>query len=258
MRVYRRFLVVLIAVALCTILPPITSVPFQQQETPSVIKEVIIQTSLSYQWLSPITHISTVILLILLYRFGSKVWRVTDAYFSLLFLFFAFGQNIAVTANYGLSVITGNLVMVLVTGLFWVWEVYKPLNEYVFCALPLWRYWVVPFTFLAFWFPVNADLSPDLSPVLLLTSSYGVAFCPTTPVVIAILTLIYPKVNRPLLMVTSLVGLLIGLFNSLSVVVMSGYTLWMLFLHTPLIFISLYGLFIPRLVKNVTPGMVKI
>lgn len=130
MRVDRRFLFVLVAVALCTFLPPITSVPFQQQETPSVIKEVIIQTSLAYQWLSPVTHISTVILLILLYRYGSKVGRVTDAYFSLLFLFFAFGQNIAVTENYGLSVITGNLVMVLVTGLFWVWEVYKPLNEY--------------------------------------------------------------------------------------------------------------------------------
>jgi len=258
MRVDRKFLFVLVALALCTFLPPITSVPFQQQETPLVIKEVIMQTSLTYQWLSPVIHISTVMLLILLYHCGSKIGRVTDAYFSLLFLFFAFGQNIAVTERYGLAVITGNLVMVLAVSLFWIWEVYKPRNEYIFRSLPLWRYWVVPFAFLAFWFPVNADLAPDISPVLLLTSSYGVAFCPTTPVVIAILTLIYPRVNKPLLMVTSLVGLLIGLFNSLSLVVMPGYTLWMLFLHTPLIFVSLYGLFIPRLAKNVSSRMEKI
>jgi hypothetical protein len=79
-------------------------------------------------------------------------------------------------------------------------------------------------------------------------------FCPTAPVVIALLTLIYPSVNKPLLRVTSFVGLIIGLFNVMSFFVMPGYPLWLLILHTPLIFISLYGLLLPLIVKNNIPS----
>ncbi|MCJ7718613.1 hypothetical protein MUO69_01640, partial [Candidatus Bathyarchaeota archaeon] len=78
-------------------------------------------------------------------------------------------------------------------------------------------------------------------------------YCPTTPLIIAILTLIYPKVNMLVLRTTSLVGLVIGLFNAMSFFIMPGYTLWNLILHTPLIFISAYGLLIPILVKKNIP-----
>ena len=243
----RKFMIILVTVFLCTFLPTIASVPFPAEETPLVIKEVILETSKMYMWLSPVVHVSTVILLVALYGYGRKLGRIVDAYFGILFLFFAFAQHIAVTEHYGFVAVTGNLVMILIVGLFWMWETYKPRNEYAFHRLPMWRYWVLPFAFIAFWFPVGADLGPDLNPILLLTSSYGVAFCPTTPVVVAILTLIYPRVNKHLLTVTSLTGFLIGLFNAISLVVMPGYTLWMLFLHVPLIIVSLYGLLIPRI-----------
>jgi len=246
----RKSLVLFIVLFLCIFLPPITSKPFPSQETPLVIRDVIIQTT--YLWLSPIVHVATIILLIALYRYGPKIGRIADAYFGILFLFFAFGQNIAVTENYGLAVVTGNLVLVLIVGLFWMWEVFRPRNEYVFQRLPLWRYWVIPFSILAFWFPLNPDASPNFSPLLLLTSSFGVQVCPTAPVVIAILTLIYPRVNRYILTVTSFVSLLIGLFNVMSLFVMPGYTLYVLILHTPLIFISIYGLLIPMVVKKNT------
>jgi len=252
MKENRKFFITHVALFLCTFLPPITSVPFTAQETPLIIRDVIIQTSAAYRWLSPIVHVATVIMLAALYRYGWKMGRIVDAYFGILFLFFAFSQHIAMTENYGLAVITGNVVMILIVGLSWMWEAFRPLNEYVFQRLPAWRYWVVPFAILAFWFPVNIDLSPNLSPILLLTSSFGVMFCPTTPVVIAVLTLIYPRVNRYLLSITSLVGLLIGLFNAMSFFVMPGYTLWILFLHTPLIFISIYGLLLPRILRAIS------
>ncbi len=250
MEANKKVLIVLLVVVLCTFLPPITSVPFPAEETPLVIKEVISETSDRYMWLSPAVHISTVMLLIALYRDRRKLGRIVDAYLAILFLLFAFGQNIAVTEHYGFAAVTGNLAMILIAGLFWMWETYRPRNEYVFQRLPVWRYWVVPFAFLAFWFPVGADLGPDFSPLLLLTSSYGVAFCPTTPVVVALLTLVYPRVNKPLLTVTSLVGFLIGLFNAASLFIMPGYTVWMLFLHAPLILVSLYGLLIPKIVAD--------
>lgn len=243
----KKILGIYIVLLLCIFLPPITSKPFVQQDTSLVIREVITQTT--YLWFSPIIHVATIMLLLVFYLYGRKTGRIADAFFAVLFLFFALGQNIAVTENHGFAVVTGNLVMILVVGLFWVWEAYKPQNEYVFHQLSLWRYWIIPFCLLAFWFPLNADGSPNFSPLLLLTSDFGVMFCPTAPVVIAILTLIYPRVNRRLLNITSFVSLLVGLFNAMAPFVMPGYTFYMFILHIPLIAIPLYGLLMPILVK---------
>jgi len=246
----KKHLLTLLLLFLCSFLPPYASVPFKQQETMLVIRDVFIQTSASYLWLSPVVHVTTILLIISIFLYGRRMGRITDAYFGILFLFMAFGNHIAITESYGLVVITGNLVQIAVVGLFWFWEVLKSQNVYVFKRLPLWRYWVIPFAILAFWSPINADLSPNFSPLLLLTSSFGVMFCPTTPVVIAILTLIFPRVNNFVLRVTSFVGFLIGLFNAISLFTMPGYSLWNFILHIPLISISLYGLIIARMVRN--------
>ncbi len=250
MKESRKTLLIFIILLICIFLPTLATVPFAQEETTLVIRDVFMRTSVAYLGLSPAIHVITILLIVALYRYGSRVGKVADAFFGILFLFFAFGNHIAITENYGLVVLTGNLVPILIVGLFWMWEVYKPLNAYVFQRLPAWRYWVLPFVFLAFWSPINAELSPDFNPLLLLTSSFGVMYCPTTPLIIAVLTLIYPRVNIFLLRITSFVGLLIGLFNAMSFFMMPGYTLWNLILHTPLIFISAYGLLIPIPVKK--------
>jgi hypothetical protein len=253
MKEARKTLLILVVLSVCTFLPTLSEVPFAQQDSTLVIREVFTQTSVAYLWLSPTIHVVTIMLVVALYRYGSRIGRAADAFFGILFLFFAFGNHIAVTEDYGLVVLTGNLVPILIVGLLWMWEVYKPLNEYIFRKLPAWRYWVLPFVFLAFWSPINAELGPDFNPFLFLTSSFGVMYCPTTPLIVAILTLIYPRVNMLLLRITSFVGLLIGLFNAISLFTMPGYTLWNLILHTPLILISAYGLLITILVKKDTP-----
>jgi hypothetical protein len=250
MKERNKTLLILVALFICSFLPVFAASPFSQQDSSLVIKEVLMKTSVAYLWLSPIVHIVTVTLLVALYLYGSKAGRVVDAFFAILFLFIAFSNHIAVTDTYGLTVVTGNLIPILIVGLFWVWEIYKPKNNYVFERLPAWRYWVLPFAFLAFWSPIDAQLNPNFNSLLFLNSSFGVMYCPTTPVIIALLTLIYPMVNKYVLRTTSFVGLMIGLFNVMSYFTMSGYTLWNLVLHTPLIFISLYGLLIPILVKK--------
>jgi hypothetical protein len=245
-----KTLVILGVLLICSFLPVLATSPFSQQDSSLVIKEVLMKTSVAYLWLSPIVHVFTVVLLVALYFYGSRVGRVADGFFAILFLFIAFSNHIAVTDTYGLAVLTGNLVPILILGLFWVWEVYRPQNNYFFERLPAWRYWVLPFAFLAFWSPVDAQLNPDFNPLLLLTSSFGVMYCSTTPVIVALLTLIYPRVNGYVLRTTSFVGLIMGLFNVMSYFTMPGYTLWNLVLHTPLILISLYSLLIPILVKT--------
>jgi len=173
MKESRKTLLVLIVLLFCTFLPTLAAVPFAQKESTLVIRDVFMQTSVAYLWLSPTIHVITVVLLVALYGYGSRVDRIADVFFGILFLFFAFGNHIAVTENYGLVLLTGNLVPILIVGLFWMWEVYKPLNEYVFQRLSPWRYWVLPFIFPAFWSPTNTELSPDFNPLLLLTCSFG-------------------------------------------------------------------------------------
>ena len=194
-------------------------------------------------------HISTLAVLLLLAVYGKRAGRIFDAHFAVVFTMIAVINNVAVTETYGLVILTGNLVPFSIVAIFWIWETYRPRNNFEFPRLAAWRYWVVPFAILAFWFPVSQDGGPDFNPLLLLTSDYGVFFCPTTPVVLAILTLIYPAVNRDLLAVTGLTGLLIGIFNAMSVFTMPGYTIWLLVVHVPLIAVSLYGLVLPKFLE---------
>jgi len=246
----RKKLLFLIILLLSFFIPPFTSVSVPAEDSSLVIRDVLIQTSVAFLWFSPVVHVAVVILFIALFQFGSRVGRIADAFFGILFIFLAISNHVAVTESYGFTVIIGNLIPILMVGLFWLWEVLKSQNEYVFQRLPVWRYWVLPFAFLSFWFPINVDLSPNFSPLLLLTSQFGVMYCPTTPVIIALLTLIYSRVNKFLLLVTSLVGFIMGLFNAISLFTMPGYTLWNFILHIPLILISIYGLLITRIVKN--------
>jgi hypothetical protein len=235
------------AVVVSNFLPMLVSVPYGLEEMMLVIRDVFVVASVSWLWVSPVIHIATVVLLLVVVWRGEIFGRVFSGFWGVLFVFFAVANHVAVTGSYGLVVITSNLVMILVVGVYWFWEVARPRNVWVFRRLAWWRYWVIPFAVLAFWTPMNVDLTPNFSPVLLLTSEYGVMLCYTTPVALALLTLIYPRVNVELLRITSLAGLIIGLFNIMAYFMMTGYTLWNLVLHTPLIFISLYGLLIGRI-----------
>lgn len=248
-------LILYLGIIFCAFLPVFTAIPTLPWDRPLVVLEVILTSAALYTIeLRVVLHILTLILLVLLIWYSQRVGRVVATYFGVLFLFHAFTQNIAVTPSYGLAILTGNLVIIAIAGIFWLWEAFRPQNNYTFRRLPWWRYWVVPFIVLAFWFPAGPGLMPFFHPLLLLTSDFGVMFCPTAPLVIGILTLLYPAVDLRLLRVSSLVGLLIGSFNILAAFVMPGYTLWMLFLHTPLILVSLYGLILPWLVKGMEPS----
>ena len=236
---------------LCSFLPLLTLIPYAPWERGLVMFELFMTASLSYPlWLRGFLHIFTLILALLLIPYGLRLGRFASAYFGILFFFYAITQNIAVLPSYGLAILLGNLVLLAILGSFWVWEAYRPQNEYVFIRLPWWRYWPIPFLVLAFWFPYGAGLLPDFNPLLLVFSDFGVTFCATAPLIIALLTWIYPKVNRRLYMLTCFIGALIGIFNILAPFTMPGYSLWMLFLHTPLIFISFYGLLLPRILAS--------
>ncbi len=198
----------------------------------------------SYAQLFPLFKIIPIALIVLIIIFKNKVGRLFNLYVAFSYMLFAFGQNIAVTEKYGVTIDTTCIVMFFVVACFWIWEAIVKQNNFNLTRLAIWRYWVVPLALFVFWGPVNFEtFKPDFNPLFLFTNVVGVAFCGMTPVYVALLTLYWPKVNIATLRVTSLVGFIISLYQMhLSFYVMPSILWWSGVLHIPLLVISLYGL----------------
>ena len=238
--------VLYIAIIVSFFLPAITEVPYDQTQTSELVLEVIGATSESFSRIAPLIHLTTFLVLglILTRRISG---RIVDAYFTVVLALIALSNNIALTESFGLVVLTSNFVPMVIVALLWAWETCKPMNDFTLTRGPFWKYWVIPLAVLAFWFPVGQDYGPNFDPALLITSDYGIFFCPTVPVILALLSLAYPRVNHTLLRATSLVGLIVGLFNAMMLFIDPEYTVWLFVLHTPLILISFYCLVISKL-----------
>ncbi len=225
-------------------IPPYTSKGYVKSEAGIVAGEILSHSLVfSYTALWPIFKIIPLILFISIIFLGNKVTSIFDVYGGVTYILFAFLQSIAVTEKFGLGILTVNLIMFLFVAAFWFWEVIVQKNDFSPRKQAVWRYWVIPFAFLAFWYPANpSTLMPDFNPIYLITNSAGLAFCMMTPVYLAILTLYYPRVNIATLRVTSLVGIIIGLYNMFVNFVFALDELWWNgILHIPLLSISLYA-----------------
>jgi len=198
----------------------------------------------SVGFLYPVFKVIPILLVLSIVFFGSRATRWFSVYVGVSYVLFAFLQSIAITEKYGLSIVTSNLVMFLIVAVFWFWEAVVQRNDFALQKLSMWKYWVVPFAFMAFWYPANPlTLMPDFNPVYLLTNGAGLAFCMMTPVYLAILTFYYPRVNVAAFRVTSIAGTIIGFYNVLVDFFMVPSVLWWNgVLHIPLITISIYGL----------------
>lgn len=218
-------------------IPPYTSKGYDPSETQYVVFEVLKHSLEPYEWLAPLFHTSTIVLIVCLLLLGDRMTRIFSAYVSVNFFFIAFAQGIAVTEKYGLGILVGCIICFSIVGIFWAWEAVVKKNNFTPHKISLWKYWVIPLALLAFWAPHK----PDFNPVHLLTSYYGLAFCLTTPVILAILTFYHPRVNIATLRVTSFMGILLGILNISGI--FAGANVWISgVLHVPLLAISVYCL----------------
>jgi hypothetical protein len=224
-------------------LPSQTSVEFDPRQSMDLVGQVLANPLIyTYPVLMPIAKLIMAGLIAGVLLFGNKLRRAFAVYVALLYIAMAIFQTSAITDTYGLAVITGNLVLVLLVGLVWAWEASVERNDFATRRRPWWAWWVAPVAALALLAPVDAStMGPDFSLIGMLSNEAGLTFCMMTPVVLAVLALFYPTVNLVVLRVTSFVGLLLGAVNMIVWFVVEPWGWWMGVMHIPLVVISVYG-----------------
>jgi hypothetical protein len=198
----------------------------------------------SVEFLYPVFKVVPILLVLSIIFFKNRATRWFSVYAGISYVLFAFLQNIAVTEEYGLAIFFSNIVMFLIVAAFWFWEAFVQRNDFSLHKRPAWKYWVVPFAFLAFWAPVNLmTLLPDFNPIYLFTNPAGLVFCMMTPLFLGMLTIYHPRVNIATFRVTSIAGTIAGIMNILiNFFMVPSVYWWNGVLHIPLAAISVYGL----------------
>lgn len=240
-----------VLILICFFLPSYASKGIDPQEIQTLIREVL-SNPLIYQYpmMFVVTKITTILLIISIFMFRRKISRIFNLYVAILTISISIFQHMAITNTYGFAIIVGNLVVVLIVALFWIWESISNKNEFEQIILPFWKWWVIPFAFFAFWYPVNSAIKPDFSLLNLFANEAGLTYCMMTPLILAVLITFYPNVNKATLRVTSFVGILFGIINMLTWFIFESTMWWMGVVHLPLLFISIFTFIIS--IKNLS------
>lgn len=239
-------------------LPSYAAKSYNPRESIDLIEQVLSAPLIfAFPGLMPIAKVIPVVLIAGLLVYGNKVRRPFNVYVAVLYLALAFFQTAAVTDSYGLVVITGNLALILIVALVWIWEIIAERNDFEIRKHPLWKWWVAPLAILALLCPVNAgDMSPDFHPLRLLTNEAGLTYCMVTPVVLALMALFHPTVNLPVLRISSFTGILFGMVNMITWFVIEPLGWWMGVLHIPLVVISVYTFLLVHIgTERMAPGL---
>jgi hypothetical protein len=224
-------------------LPSYAERSYDPRQSSDLVGEVLSNPIINtYPILGPIAKLIPFVLIAAIFISGNRTRRLFNFYIAFLYLVIALFQNSAITTNHGLVVLTGNLILILVVSLVWMWEVNAERNDFSPRKIPLWKWWAPPVALLPFLAPVNSTtLSPDFNLAGMLTNSSGLTYCFMTPVILAVLSLFHPTVNLPVLRISSFVGILFGAINMLMWFVMKPLGWWMGILHIPLVVLSLYA-----------------
>ena len=224
-------------------IPTYASKSYDPQQSVDIIGEVL-SAPLIYTFpvLMPIAKIVIVVLIAGVLVYGNKMRRLFNVYVAVLYLALALFQTTAVTDTYGLVIISGNMALILVVALVWVWEVVAERNDFSSRKRSRWRWWVAPLAGVSLLAPVDAStMSPDFNPVRLLTNEAGLTYCMMTPLVLAVLTLFHPTINPAVLRISSFAGVILGVVNMIVWFAVESWGWWMGVLHIPLVVISLYA-----------------
>ena len=222
----------------------------------SALVEAVLRHPFIYS-LSPVfllLKVLPVLLMVLVLVFGNRFRTVLHAYVTLLLLAIAVFQNSASTERFGLAILTGNVALMTIVALSWLWETVSRKGDYSRpCPAP-WKWPFFALAFFAFWFPANSvTAAPDFNPAYIVANESMVTACMVLPVVLAFLLLFFPHVNIVTFRVSAFVGALLGVVNIVTWFVLNPSMWWMGMLHIPLLTISILSFTLSFAARRVPP-----
>jgi hypothetical protein len=240
--VTRRWWIYLVLLLLFFI-PVYASKGYDPRHTMEVIEHVLSDPLIfRFPVLMPLAKLVPLALIAGVLAYGNRVRGAFNVYVAVLYLALAILQTTAITEPYGFVVMSGNLALVLAVALTWVWECLAQRSDFQARRRPAWRWWAAPVALVALLAPVDpTTMSPDFSPLQLMTNEAGLTFCMMTPVVLALLTLFHPNVNLAVLRVTGFSGIVLGFVNMVIWFGLQSWGWWMGVLHIPLVLVSVYA-----------------
>ena len=248
----RRFYVLLYVLGFL-ILQPYASKGYSWPEMWNVIKEVVAYNAIIYRlvdlaWPSALLHVLALALITAVVIWGEKAAKIFNIYTFIVYLMIAVGQGVGISERYGLIILTGNVILTLLVAFSWGWECLVGRNKFRRRFLTPKHLWLVPLVAWAYWSPPEPF---KLDPLYLLIGYFGVSYCFTTPVILTLMILYYPDVNKPVMRLTAFLGLIFGLYNVVPPLIYLALGTYIMeaiwrgtILHLPLLITSAYALVI--------------
>ncbi len=229
-------------------IPPYSSVGYPPEETRLVVVEAL-RRALVYPlveavWPSLALHLAFALVVLALVLGWPKAPLLFDLYSAAVYAMVGVGQGVGFTERYGLVVITGNVILVLMVAASWAWECAVGRNA--FDRPDRRRLWLVPLALLALWAPPEPRPDPLYLLRYLTAGYFGAAYCLTTPAILTVMLLYYPRVNVPVMRLTAFVGLCFAVLSMVNALLAPGpRALWQgLVLHAPLLITCAYALWV--------------
>jgi hypothetical protein len=125
---------------------------------------------------NPLFKIIPMLLIVSIILIPRRASRWFSIYAAVSYVLFALRPGMAQTEKYGLVINAHWLIVCLTVAAVWFWEACINRNDFT-TRKPVWKYWVAPLAFLAFWYPLSKDTGlPDFDPAYLFTNCSGLAF----------------------------------------------------------------------------------
>ncbi|VVB74988.1 Uncharacterised protein [Candidatus Tiddalikarchaeum anstoanum] len=235
-----------LALILLQFIPPYASKGITSWQDSGYLTGAVLTNALinNISILYPVFKIIPIILVISIILYKNKARRIFSIYAGINYALFAVLQNVGITEQYGLGIVTINVIMFLIVAISWFWESIIQKNDFTIRKIPKWKYLLIILSFIAFWYPTEPKtFTPNFNPLGIITNMAGLAFCTMTPFYITILIIYYPKINTATLRITSLIGFILAFYNIWVNFFISPTTLWWNgILHIPLLITSVTGI----------------
>ncbi|MFD3156327.1 hypothetical protein ACFIJ5_05625 [Haloimpatiens sp. FM7330] len=231
-----------IALILLFFISPYSQIHFSPQSTQQVIGEVLKNPIIyAYPIIYKTIKITFSIIVILLIINKRKFFSIFSFYTSCIFMISSLFQNMAYTEKYGFVFLIGNFILVFMLAILWCVQCFSNKENNLKERVGKNKYWLIPLSVLAFWFPIDSTGRVfNFTLLELITNESMTTFCMITPVVLVISLLFCKKNNLFTLTVTSYIGIIFGITNMIVWFIINP-EMWSIgVLHLPLIIISLY------------------